>query len=102
MIHDLRHRLKHKLMVQRAIQAAITPTKEHLDTIIAKEIAEAALKAKEEVADNSDLFVWHDGRELPVQSLLLDVLYDLIKRDPNIESMSIKMRDDKVLRLSWG
>lgn len=102
-MNDLRHRLRTKLMVQKAIQSAIKPpSKEQIDTIIAEQVAIAALNAKAEVSENDNYFIWHDGRELPVQSLLLDVLYDLIKRDPNIDSMSIQMKDGKRLDLSWG
>lgn len=101
---DLRARLRTKLMVQQAIQKAIKPpTKEQLDSIIAEQLAESAIKAQREARpEDEDFFIWHDGRELPVQSLLLDVLYEFIKKDPNIESMTVTMKDGKELKLSWG
>lgn len=100
-MNDLRHRLRNKLMIQKAIQAAIkTPTKEEVDNLIAEQLAIAALKAKSEESDNDNYFIWHDGRELPVQSLFLDVLYDFIKRDPNITAMTVETRCGKTLRLS--
>lgn len=70
--------------------------------MIAEQLTEAALKAKKEEMHNEDLFIWHDGRELPVQSLLLDVLYDFIKKDPNIMAMTIETRDGKTLRLTMN
>lgn len=101
-MNDLRQRLRTKLMIQQAVQKVVkVPTREQLDAMIAEQLAEAALKAKrEEKPADENLFIWHDGRELPVQSLLLEVLYDFIKRDQNIENISIKMKDGKVLQLS--
>lgn len=89
-------RLKAKLLATRL------PTREQFDAMVAKEMADKLLASKVKASEEEDYFTWHDGRHLPVQSLLLEVLYDLIQRDPNIESLSLQMKDGKKLELSWG
>lgn len=101
-MNDLRHRLRNKLMIQKAIQAAIkTPTKEEVDNLIAEQLAIAALKAKSEESDNENYFIWHDGRDTsPIQSLLIDVMFDFLKRDPNMQSITINTKCGKTLVMS--
>jgi len=92
---SIKDRLRAKLLQQQM------PPKEQLDAMIAREIADKMIDKKAKESTEEDYFRWSDGRELPVQSLFLDVLYDLIKRDPNIDNLTLEMKDGKKLILKW-
>lgn len=94
MLNDIRTRLKQKLC-----------NREYVDSIIAKELADAALRSAKEQRPaqegDDDYFKWHDGRSLDIQSLVLDVLFELMKRDRSITSLSLELANGKTYKLHW-
>lgn len=102
-MNELRERMRRRYFIQQLIKEIRPHLKpieaKEFDELIAKELLNASIKTKEETIDKDD-YVFQ-GQRIPLPCIIIEVLYDILKRYQEIEDITLKMRDGKGLILHW-